>query len=231
MIAGGSSSRMCSGRRSPCASTTQPPWAREAIQAQRYFPGQQFKPHNDWFYTTEKYWQMERKRGGQRSWTAMVFLNEVEQGGETHFVNVGIKIQPKPGVLLVWNNALPDGSPNEGTLHAGTPVLAGIVHAGEVVTHMLTIDGVGASQFLVAWDVGGLDIRLVRPDGQQFDAVWLNAGVFGADSGAIIQMDAAPQLSDLVRMLNGLGATPQDLLAILQAIKAAGAMNAELEVI
>lgn len=50
-------------------------------------------------------------------------------------------------------------------------------------------------------------------------------------SGSVVQMDAAPQLSDLVRMLNGLGATPQDLLAILQAIKAAGAMNAELEVI
>lgn len=51
------------------------------------------------------------------------------------------------------------------------------------------------------------------------------------DAGSLIQMEAAPQLSDLVRMLNGLGATPQDLLAILQAIKAAGAMNAELEVI
>jgi flagellar P-ring protein FlgI len=51
------------------------------------------------------------------------------------------------------------------------------------------------------------------------------------DTGTLIQMDAAPQLADLVRMLNGLGATPQDLLAILQAIKAAGAMNAELEVI
>jgi flagellar P-ring protein precursor FlgI len=51
------------------------------------------------------------------------------------------------------------------------------------------------------------------------------------DAGSLIQMDAAPQLSDLVRMLNGLGATPQDLLAILQAIKAAGALNAELEVI
>lgn len=51
------------------------------------------------------------------------------------------------------------------------------------------------------------------------------------DAGSLIQMDAAPQLADLVRMLNGLGATPQDLLAILQAIKAAGAMNAELEVI
>jgi flagellar P-ring protein precursor FlgI len=51
------------------------------------------------------------------------------------------------------------------------------------------------------------------------------------DSGALIKMEAAAQLSDLVRMLNGLGATPQDMLAILQAIKAAGAMNAELEVI
>jgi flagellar P-ring protein precursor FlgI len=51
------------------------------------------------------------------------------------------------------------------------------------------------------------------------------------DGGSLVHLDAAPQLSDLVRMLNGLGATPQDLLAILQAIKAAGAMNAELEVI
>jgi flagellar P-ring protein precursor FlgI len=51
------------------------------------------------------------------------------------------------------------------------------------------------------------------------------------EPGKVIQIDASPQLSDLVRMLNGLGATPQDLLAILQAIKAAGALNAELEVI
>ena len=90
------------------------PVCGEAIQGQRYLPGQQFKPHNDWFYTTEKYWKLERKRGGQRSWTAMAFLNEVEEGGETHFTEVGVKIEPKPGVLLVWNNALPDGSPNEG---------------------------------------------------------------------------------------------------------------------
>jgi flagellar P-ring protein precursor FlgI len=51
------------------------------------------------------------------------------------------------------------------------------------------------------------------------------------EPGALIKMEASPQLADLVRMLNGLGATPQDLLAILQAIKAAGALNAELEVI
>ncbi|WP_416831397.1 MAG: prolyl hydroxylase family protein [Erythrobacter sp.] len=97
----------------------------EAIQGQRYLPGQQFKPHNDWFYTSERYWQDERKRGGQRSWTTMAFLNDVEEGGETHFTHIGIKIEPKPSVLLIWNNALPDGTPNEDTMHAGTPVIKG----------------------------------------------------------------------------------------------------------
>lgn len=97
----------------------------ETIQGQRYLPGQEFKPHNDWFYTDQDYWQIERKRGGQRSWTAMAFLNAVEGGGQTHFTEVGIKIEPKPGVVLVWNNANPDGTPNEGTMHAGTPVVRG----------------------------------------------------------------------------------------------------------
>lgn len=101
------------------------PICGEPIQGQRYLPGQQFKPHNDWFYTSQDYWKFERKRGGQRCWTAMAYLNEVEEGGETHFTEVGVTIKPKPGVLMVWNNASPDGTPNEGTMHAGTPVIAG----------------------------------------------------------------------------------------------------------
>jgi flagellar P-ring protein precursor FlgI len=51
------------------------------------------------------------------------------------------------------------------------------------------------------------------------------------DAGKLIQLPAAAQLTDVVKALNALGATPQDLLAILQAIKSAGALNAELEVI
>jgi len=51
------------------------------------------------------------------------------------------------------------------------------------------------------------------------------------EPGKLIQLPAAAQLADVVRALNSLGATPQDLLAILQAIKSAGALNAELEVI
>jgi len=49
--------------------------------------------------------------------------------------------------------------------------------------------------------------------------------------GALVQMSAGSKLADVVKALNALGATPQDLLAILQAMKSAGALNAELEVI
>lgn len=51
------------------------------------------------------------------------------------------------------------------------------------------------------------------------------------DQGSLIQMPAGTKLTDVVKALNSLGATPQDLLAILQAMKAAGALQAELEVI
>ncbi len=51
------------------------------------------------------------------------------------------------------------------------------------------------------------------------------------EPGALIQMPAGTKLADVVKALNSMGATPQDLLAILQAMKSAGALNAELEVI
>jgi len=51
------------------------------------------------------------------------------------------------------------------------------------------------------------------------------------DGGALIQVEASAQLSDVVRALNALGASPQDLVSILQAMRAAGSLKAELEVI
>jgi flagellar P-ring protein precursor FlgI len=50
-------------------------------------------------------------------------------------------------------------------------------------------------------------------------------------AGSLVQMGAGTKLADVVKALNSLGATPQDLLAILQAMKSAGALTAELEVI
>ena len=49
--------------------------------------------------------------------------------------------------------------------------------------------------------------------------------------GSLIQMPAGSKLTDVVKALNALGATPQDLVAILLAMKSAGALQAELEVI
>ena len=51
------------------------------------------------------------------------------------------------------------------------------------------------------------------------------------DPGNVIQLAGGASLSDVVRGLNAVGATPQDLVAILQAIKAAGSLRAELEII
>ena len=51
------------------------------------------------------------------------------------------------------------------------------------------------------------------------------------EPGSLIQLPAGTKLTDVVKALNTLGANPQDLLAILQAMKAAGALEAELEVI
>jgi flagellar P-ring protein precursor FlgI len=50
-------------------------------------------------------------------------------------------------------------------------------------------------------------------------------------AASIVQMPAGTRLADVVKALNALGATPQDLLAILQAMKSAGALKAEIEVI
>lgn len=51
------------------------------------------------------------------------------------------------------------------------------------------------------------------------------------DNGSLVSLKAGANLSDVVKALNALGANPLDLLAILQAMKAAGALRADLEII
>ncbi len=52
-----------------------------------------------------------------------------------------------------------------------------------------------------------------------------------SDKGELVQLPKGTSLTEVVKALNAIGATPQDLLAILQAMKSAGALHAELEVI
>ncbi len=52
-----------------------------------------------------------------------------------------------------------------------------------------------------------------------------------SDKGGVVVLKKGVSLSEVVKALNSIGATPQDLLAILQAMKSAGALRAELEII
>jgi prolyl 4-hydroxylase len=97
----------------------------EPLQGQRYAPGQEFRPHTDTFNPGGYDFLLHTQRGGQRSWTAMIYLNEPEEGGATRFKTIGKTVQPEAGKLLAWNNLLPDGRPNPATLHQGMKVRRG----------------------------------------------------------------------------------------------------------
>lgn len=97
----------------------------EPLQGQRYSPGQEFKAHTDSFNPGGYDYLVHTAQGGQRTWTAMIYLNEPEDGGATRFKEIGKTVQPQTGKLLAWNNLLPNGAPNQATLHQGMKVRRG----------------------------------------------------------------------------------------------------------
>jgi prolyl 4-hydroxylase len=99
----------------------------EPLQGQVYEVGQLFKEHADYFDAVrpKEYDYYARQQGGQRTWTFMVYLSEVEAGGETDFPYMDIRIKPKKGMALVWNNLYMDGSNNTDTRHQSLPVIEG----------------------------------------------------------------------------------------------------------
>ena len=97
----------------------------EPLQGQRYAVGQEFKGHTDYFEPSGADYQRYCGVAGNRTWTAMVYLNEPEAGGATRFKAVDKIIQPETGKLVCWNNRRPDASLNPATLHHGMKVRAG----------------------------------------------------------------------------------------------------------
>ena len=108
-----------------CAQLDLPAANGERMQGQRYAPGQRFKPHHDFIRTDRPHWKEQAKLGGQRTWTAMIFLNTPEAGGDTHFPLAGLRIAPSPGTLLAWHNLDDFGEPNPSSLHEGCEVTQG----------------------------------------------------------------------------------------------------------
>ncbi len=100
----------------------------EAMQGQRYAVGQEFKAHTDYFEPGgADYWD-HCTLSGQRTWTAMIYLDEPTEGGATRFKSIDKIVQPETGKLLTWNNLYVDGRPNPATIHHGMKVRKGVKH-------------------------------------------------------------------------------------------------------
>ena len=94
-----------------------PPQHAEPLGILRYGPGQEYRPHHD-YYT-------DSQHEAQRIATVFVYLNEVEEGGGTEFPRLGVTVHPARGKAVKFLNCDAAGRPNPETLHAGLPVIRG----------------------------------------------------------------------------------------------------------
>lgn len=88
----------------------------EALALLRYSPGQEYRPHFD-FVTAA---------ANRRLQTALVYLNDGYEGGETQFVRTGLSVKGGAGDMVLFRNEGADGGPNPLSEHAGMPVTAGV---------------------------------------------------------------------------------------------------------
>lgn len=97
----------------------------EPIQGQKYDVGEEFRDHTDFFEPKGLDYHFHCAVTGQRTWTAMIYLNEPAAGGATRFRRLDKIIQPERGKLVAWANMTADGQANEWTLHSGMKVRKG----------------------------------------------------------------------------------------------------------
>uniref|UniRef100_A0ACD5Z468 Uncharacterized protein n=2 Tax=Avena sativa TaxID=4498 RepID=A0ACD5Z468_AVESA len=111
----------------------------EGLQVLHYEVGQKYEPHFDYFLD-----EFNTKNGGQRMATILMYLSDVEEGGETIFpdANVnssslawhnelsecakrGLAVKPKMGDALLFWSMRPDATLDPLSLHGGCPVIKG----------------------------------------------------------------------------------------------------------
>ncbi|MGH8443619.1 MAG: 2OG-Fe(II) oxygenase, partial [Solimonas sp.] len=97
----------------------------EGLQVLRYGPGAQSTPHFDFLLPSNEANRASIARSGQRVATLVVYLNEVEAGGETVFPELGWAVAPRRGhaVYFEYCNSAQQLDPK--SLHAGAPVTRG----------------------------------------------------------------------------------------------------------
>lgn len=106
----------------------------EGIQVLHYAVGQKYEAHFDYFHD-----KLNQENGGQRVATVLLYLSEVEEGGETVFPSAlarpgaggsdcarsGLAVSPVKGDALLFHSLSLDGHEDTASLHAGCPVIRG----------------------------------------------------------------------------------------------------------
>lgn len=90
----------------------------ELPQVGRYLATQEYKAHYDAFDLDTEDGRRFALNGGQRVTTVLLYLNNVEKGGETSFPKLNLKIKPQKGTALIFFPATLDGKLDENALHS-----------------------------------------------------------------------------------------------------------------
>lgn len=98
------------------ATGTQASWG-EPLNILKYMPGQQYKPHHDGTGTDNV---------SVRVLTALIWLNDQFEGGETDFPKIKVRVRGGVGDMLVFKNIRDNGAFDERMIHAGLPVTQGV---------------------------------------------------------------------------------------------------------
>ncbi len=96
----------------------------EFLQILRYRPGEEFRPHVDYFNESGAGAYQSLADGGQRAQTVLTYLNDDYRGGSTCFPALQLTINARRGDMLHFHNLGADGLGHRDSLHAGMPVTA-----------------------------------------------------------------------------------------------------------
>ncbi|MCA1060542.1 2OG-Fe(II) oxygenase [Rossellomorea aquimaris] len=91
----------------------------EGLQILNYKPGQEYKAHFDFFSVSA------RPVKNPRISTLVMYLNDVEEGGETYFPKLGLSVSPQKGMAVYFEYFYDNQELNDLTLHGGAPVVIG----------------------------------------------------------------------------------------------------------
>lgn len=109
----------------------------EQMQVVYYKKGEKYDRHHDAYETFTVEGKRATKGWGQRVKTALLYLNDVEAGGETEFPIVDVVVKPKRGSMVVFDNIDPEHRtvPLHSSLHAALPVEKGFKWACNLWFH------------------------------------------------------------------------------------------------